>query len=210
VRGQWRFAVMILAALLVVAGVWTWLPPDDATQAAARDAIARFEAAKWLAWPENHYGETTLSATVRDALEQRRHRALLTLAEGPALEDALEIDAVGALLRGPTLGGGRVTVGVRGEVVYFDFRRRTPRGELKARAAYDIITTVGKWDAERGAIVDKVEDEPSDWCQVYDYTLKQYGDTWRVVAKEATSGPNGGPPYFYDPTTGEFTQDTGA
>jgi hypothetical protein len=201
---------MILAALLVVAGVWTWLPPDDATQAATTTALARFETAKWLLWPDDHYGATTLPAKVRDDLEERRHRELMTLAEGAALEDALEVDAVAALLRAPHLDGGRVPVARRADIVYYDFRRRTPRGELKVRAAYDVIVTTGTWDPRAGAIVDEVEDEPSDWCQLYDYTLRQYGDAWRVVAKEAVSGPNGGPPYYYSPSTGEFTQDTGA
>lgn len=209
-HGQWRFAVMVLGALLVAAGVWTWLPPDDSTQAATREAIARFEAAKWLTWPDDHHDETTLPVAVQNELEERRHRELMTLAEGAALADALEFDAVAALLRAPKLRGGRIPVARRAEVVFFDFRRRTPRGELKVRAAYDIVQTTGRWHPRAGAIVDEVEDEPSDLCQLYDYTIKQYGDAWRVVAKEEASGPNGGPPYFYSPSTGEFTQDTGA
>lgn len=209
-HGQWRFAVMILGALLVAAAVWTWLPPDDATQAATKGAIARFEAARWLVWPEDFYGETTLPAKAREILEDRRHRELMTLAEGSALENALQEDAVGALLRGAKIRGGRLTVARRTEVVYYDFRRRSPRGELKVRAAYDVIVTTGRWDAEKGEMVKVVEDEPSDWCQLFDYTLKQYGDAWRVVAKEAVSGPNGEPTYYFSPSTGEFTQDTGA
>lgn len=209
-RGQWRFAVMVFGALLIVGAVWTWLPPDDATQAATKHAIARFETTKWLLWPEDHYGETTLPAKVRDELEDARHRALMPLAEGSALEDALEEDAVGALLKAPRLLSGRVPVARRTEVVFFDVRRRTPRGELKVRAAYDVVTTTGKWSPRTGTIVDRAEDGPPDWCQLYDYTLKQYGDAWRVVAKEAVSGPNGGPPYYYSPSTGGFTQDPGA
>ncbi len=209
-RGQWRFAVMILSALLVAGVVWTWLPPTDATQAATKDAIARFETAKWLLWPEDRYGQTTLPASVRDVLEDRRHRTLITLAEGSALEDALEHDAVAALLREPRLRGGRLTVARRTEIVYYDFRRRTRRGELKVRVAYDIIVTTGRWDPGAGGMVDVREDAPADWCMLYDYTLKQYGDTWRVVAREAVSGPNGGPPYYYSPSTGESTQDPGA
>lgn len=209
-RGQWRFAVMILAALLVVGAVWTWLPPDDATETATQHAIARFETATRLLWPEDHYGQTTLPAHVQDELEERRYRELMTLAEGAALEDALEMDVIGALLREPRLRDGRVAVAVRTEIVFYDFRRRTPRGELKVRAACDVVATAGKWDPDTGEIVGRVEDEPSDWCQLFDYTLKQYGDAWRVVAKEAAAGPNGGPPYYYDPSTGELAQDTGA
>ena len=33
-RWQWRFAVMLLGALLVAGAVWTWLPPNDATPTA--------------------------------------------------------------------------------------------------------------------------------------------------------------------------------
>jgi len=210
VRGQWRFAVMVLGALLVVAAIWTWLPPDDATQAAARSAIARFERAKGVLWPEDRYGQTTLPSGVRQELQERRYRELMTLAEGAALEDALEIEAVEALLRTPTLNGGRITVASRAKVVYFDFRRRTLSGELKVRAAYDVVKTTGRWHPRAGGIVDTVEDEPSDWCQIFEYTLTQHGDAWRIMAKEEASGPNGGPPYFYSPATSAFTQDPGA
>ena len=209
-RWQWRFAVMLLGALLAAGAVWTWLPPNDATQSAMKDTIARFETATSLLWPEDHYGETTLPAKVRDELEDGRHRALMTLAEGSALEDALEEDAVGALLKAPRLLSGRVPVARRTEVVFYDFRRRTSRGEIKVRAACDVFTTTGKWAPRTGTIVERSEGGPSDWCQLYDYTLKQYGDAWRVVAKEAVSGPNGGPPYFYSPSDGGFTQDPGA
>jgi len=201
---------MILGALLVAGAVWTWLPPDDATQSATKDAIARFETARGLVWPEDSYGETTLPAKVQGELEERRHRELMTLAEGAALEDALEEDAVGDLHRSVKVRGGRLTVARRTEVVYYDFRRRTPRGELLVRAAYDIIVTTGRWDAEKGEMTRIVEDDPSDWCQLFDYTLKQYGNAWRVVAKKAVSGPHGESTYFYNPSTGEFTQDTGA
>lgn len=209
-RGQWRFAVMVLGALAVAAAVWTWLPPSATTEAATKDAIARFETAKWLLWPEGRLGETTLPTKVREELEDRRHRSLMTLAEGSALEGALQIDAVGALLREPRLRGGRVPVTRKAEVVYYDFRRRTPHGELEVRAACDIVTTTGKWDPSADEIVDRVEDGPSEWCQLFEYTLKQYGDSFRVVAKEAVSGPHGESTHFFNPTTGEFTQDTGA
>lgn len=208
-HGQWRFAVMVVAALAVAFAVWTWLPPDDATQAAMRDAIARFESAKWLVWPADHYGETTLSAPTRERLEDRRHRELMTLAEGDALEGALHVDAVATLLRSPRLRGGRLPVSCRADVVYFDVRRRTLRGELLVRAAYDIVQTTGRWNPRTGEIVDLAEDEPSTLCQVFDYTLVQRGNAWRVVAKEPVGDEDGGPPSFYDRSTGAFVQDTG-
>jgi len=209
VHGQWRFAVMVVAALVVASAVWTWLPPDDATQAAVRDTIARFESAKWLVWPSDRYGETDLSAPTRERLEDRRHRELMTLAEGAALEDALHVDAVAALLRSPRLRDGRLPVSCRADVVYFDVRRRTLRGELLVRAACDIVQTTGRWNPRTGEIVDLAEDEPSTLCQVFDYTLVQRGNAWRVVAKEPVGSQDGGPPSFYDRSTGAFVQDTG-
>jgi hypothetical protein len=207
VGGQWRFAVVILGALLVAGAVWTWLPPNDATQVALQDAVARFETAKYLVWPEAHYGEATLSAATRDRLREQWHTSLVSVAEGPALEAALKIDPVASLLGALKARRRRVPIARRTEIVYFDFRRRTPRGELKVRAACDVIETTGRWDPVRGEIVDRLEGRPDDWCPLFDYSLRQYGDAWRVVSREATPGPNGGPPYFYNPATGEFTQD---
>ena len=116
---------------------------------------------------------------------------------------------VAALLRSARLWDGRLPVSCRADVVYFDVRRRTLRGELLVRAAYDIVQTTGRWNPRTGEIVDLAEDEPSTLCQVFDYTLVQRWNAWRVVAKEPVGSQDGGPPSFYDRSTGAFVQDTG-
>jgi hypothetical protein len=208
--GHARFVLAIVAVLLVMAAVWTWLPPADETQAAIQDALVRFETAQGLVWPEGHYDQTTLPPKVQDELREQWRTALGAVAEGQALEDELADDPVVWLLKAPRILGGRLPLQSEGEVVYFDFKRRTARGEVKVTAAVDITKTTGRWSPRAGQIVDVAEDEPDEWCALSVYTLRQRGDTWRVVDVEPASGPNGGPPYFYNPATGEFTQDPGA
>ena len=208
--GHARFVLAVVAILLVMAAVWTWLPPSDQTQVAIQDALVRFETARGLAWPEGHYDQTTLPPKVQDELRDHWRAALKEVAEGPALEAAMGDDPIATLLRTARLLGGRLPVAWSGSVPYFDFKRRTARGELKVTAAVDIISTTARWSPRAGQLIDVSEDGPDEWCALSVYTLRQRGDTWRVVDVEPASGPNGGPPYFYDPATGRFTQDPGA
>jgi hypothetical protein len=210
VRGQGRFAFVVVAVMLVMVAVWTWLPPTEGTRAAIEDALVSFHAARYLVWPEGRYDEDTLPPAVQEALRARWREGIEAVAEGHALEVELGDDPVARLLKAPRRLDGRLPLQYGGEVVYLDFKRRTPRGELKVSAAVDVILTTGRWDTGRGEIVDLAEDWPDEWCTVSVYTLRQHGDTWRVVDVEPASGPNGGPPYFYNPATGEFTQDPGA
>jgi len=210
VGGQARFALLVVAVFLVIAAVWSWLPPTDETQAAIQDALVRFETARRLVWPEDHYDQTRLPPKVQDELRDRWRRSMMAVAEGAALEDELEDDPVASLLEAPRLLGGRLPLEYAGNVVYFDFKRRTTRGAIKVTAAVDVIKTTGRWSPRAGQLVDVAEDEPEEWCTLSVYTLRQGGDAWHVVDVQPASGPNGGPPYFYNPATGEFTQDPGA
>lgn len=209
-HGQGRFVLVIVAVMLVMFAVWTWLPPTAATQNDIKDALVRFETAHLLVWPKDRHDQTTLPFEAQDELRGQWRTALEAVAEEQALEDELGDDPIGPLLRWPRLLGGRLPVAWSGNVPYFDFKRRALRGELKVTAAVDVIKTTGRWSSRAGDIVDLAEDEPDEWYTVSVYTLRQRGDTWRVVDVEPASGPNGGPPYFYSPATGEFTQDPGA
>ena len=81
---------------------------------------------------------------------------------------------------------------------YFDVRRRTTRGELLVRAAVVTWVEAGRWAPRAGEIVD-VTRRTYPSAPITDYTLRQFGDSWRVVA----ASPVDEAPFFYDVETGE-------
>ncbi len=194
-RGQWRFAIMILAALLVVFAVWTWLPPDDETQDAIKRTLVAFESQEAVVRPQERLGDTSLTEAQVDQLLEDRADAWRAVADDEALLDKLRTDddVVRAALEEQD-----VVVAAGGDVPYFDVRRRTTRGELLVRAAVVTWIEAGRWTPRAGEVVD-VTRRTSPSVAITDYTLRQVGDSWRVVA----ASPVDEAPFFYDAETGE-------
>jgi hypothetical protein len=201
VHGQWRFAVVIVAALLVVVAVWTWLPPTEDTQGAIERALVAYESQHSVVWPQEHLGDASLSETQLQALLDDRAAAWRAVADDEALLEILREDAdsvrhvMNELQRRPQDG---FIVAAGGDVPLFDFRRRTFRGEVLVRAAVARWVETGRWDAQRGEL-EAVQRRSTDGAMIKDYTLRQVGESWRVVAAAQVDEA----PFFYYPATGE-------
>lgn len=196
--GQARLLVVLVAAALIALAVWTWLPPTETTQDAIKDSIVCFETVNVIAWPEGHYGEETLSPDLQDELRSTRQVTLGEVAEGEALRTQRDFDPVRRLIIARRRQSREVVVASGGRVVLFDVRRRTLRGEVIVRAAVVSWYETGAWDAERQQLVGVRRVEETS-CPIFDYAMRERGDSWKVVARKA---PDGGP-FFYDVRTGE-------
>jgi len=201
VRGQWRFAVVIVAALLVFFAVWTWLPPTEETRDAVKQALVAYESQNSVVWPAAHLGDALLSQAQVDQLLEERAAAWRAVADDDALLEKLRGDAASVRRvmnerrRHPEYG---FIVGAGGDVPLFDVRRRTMQGELLVRACVTRWVETGRWDAAHGKLVD-VERRSSGGGTIKDYVLHQIDDSWRVVSADQVDEA----PFFYDVETGE-------
>jgi hypothetical protein len=201
--GQARFVLVVVAVLLVMAAVWTWLPPSDESQAAIEEALAAYESLDTVVWPPDLYDDPTLTPQQQDAFEATREDAWRDVAEGDALTRALQQDpravrrAAAERRRSPHAA---FVTGAGGEVAVFDFRRRTLGGEILVRAVVVGWVDKGSWSMRAGELVDVYRDEATGG-PVLTYTLRQHGDVWKVVDADVPDGP----PYFYDAETGEYS-----
>ena len=196
--GHLRFFLVLAAAALAALAVWTWLPPTQESQDAIKQSIVRYDLASRIPWPEGHYGETVLPRVVQDQLLHEWRANLDETAEGDALTTASGYDPVEWLLTSRREQPDRVVLKVDGEVVLFDVRRRTLRGEVIVRAAVAQSIQTGTWDAKSRRVRDATW-TTSDSCAIYDYVMRERGDTWKVVDR---APPKDGP-FFYNPDTGE-------
>lgn len=194
-RGQWRFAVLILAVLLVVFAVWTWLPPTDEAQDAVKRTLVAFESQESVVRPQELTGEAPPAEAQVERLLETRAVAWRAVADDEALLQRLRTDE--DLVR-DALAQKDVVVAVGGDVPLFDVRRRTLRGELLVRAAVVTWVEAGRWAPRSGEVVD-VTRRTYPSAPIMDYTLRQYGDAWRVVS----ASPPDDAPFFYDAETGE-------
>ncbi len=192
--------LLVLAVVGAAFAVWTWLPPSDADRQEIRAAILQYELAGQLAWPAGRYGQASLPPAAREALRVQWRAALDGAAEGDALALALGTDPVAYLVEERARDPRRVVVATGGDVVFFDVRRRTLTGALVARAGVATWSDAGTWDARRREVVD-VARHAEDLAPLYDYTLRQRGDTWRVVRRDP---PPASEPWYYDTRTGGF------
>jgi len=199
VHGQARFVLVVIVVVLVMAAVWTWLPPTEASQEAMKQSILRYDTASLIAWPDDSQGATTLPRAVRDELRAAWRTTLAAVSEGDALATMRRFDPVGTLLGERRQQPDRVVIACGGEVAYFDVRRRSFNGAVVVRAAVSSWVETGTWDAERGEVVRATRRDQMS-VPVFDYTLRQRGDVWKVVDRAA---PKDGP-FFYDTETGEF------
>ncbi len=200
-HGQWRFAVVVAAATLVAFTVWPWLPPTDESQDAIKRTLVTYESLDSGVWHSERYGDGTLSAEEQDALLDEREEAWRTVAEGDALQTKLRSDPPSVrrtVARRRNHPDEPFVVAAGGDVVLFDVRRRTLRGELLVRAAVVRWVERSRWDAAHGELVD-MERRVAESSPILDYTLRQVGDAWRVVAFSTTDEA----PYSYDAATGE-------
>jgi hypothetical protein len=200
--GQARFVLVVAAVLLVVAATWTWLPPSDDSRAAIEETLATYESLDAVVWPPDLYDDPTLSSEQQDLLLSAREDAWREVAEGDALTRALQQDpravrrAAAERRRSPHAS---FVTDAGGDVVVFDFRRRTFGGEILVRAVVVGWVEKGSWSMRADALVDVYRDEAGGG-PVLTYTLRQRGDVWKVVDADVPDGP----PYFYDAETGEY------
>jgi len=200
VPGQARLLLVLVAAALVAVGVWTWLPPTEASQDAMKQSILHYDLASGIAWPADRYAQPTLPKATRDALRAAWRATLADVAEGDAVASQLAFDPVKDLLAERRRQPDRIVVARGGEVVLFDVCRRTLHGALIVRAAVTSWVEAGTWDARRGDVV-RVTRQEQAHVPIFEYTMRQEGGVWKVVDR---AGPRGGP-FFYDTTTGETT-----
>lgn len=192
--------LLLLAAAGVALAVWTWLPPSAADRAAIEQSVLRYELAGRTAWPADRRAQAALPAAVAETLRSRWRAALEEVAEGDALDLALRTDPVAYLVEERARDPRRIVVATGGDVVFFDVRRRTLTGAVIVRAGVATWTETGTWDARRDAVVG-VTRHVETLAPLYDYALRQRGDTWKVVGREP---PPASEPGFYDSRTGEF------
>jgi hypothetical protein len=180
---QLRFLLILLAAALAAIAVWTWLPPTDETQDGVERAPVRYEVASQPIWPGEAYSQKKLSETQRDTVAAAVRHALGEVAAGDAVTGFDAEQAVDAFVRSESDLPDVKVVAWRGEVVYFDFLRRTPKGRLLVRAGVRLSHRIGTWDAGAGELK-HVTWIAHDTVEVRDYTLDDYGDVWKVEAVE--------------------------
>jgi hypothetical protein len=181
--GQLRFLLIFFAAALAAFAVWTWLPPTDETRDGTKRALVRYEVASQPIWPPEAYSQKKLSEAQRDAVAAALRRALGEVAAGDAVTGFDAEQAADAFVRSEDDVPDVKVVAWRGEVVYFDFLRRTLRGTLLVRAGVRLSHQIGTWDAAAGRL-SGVRWVPHDTVEVRDYTLDDYGDVWKVEAVE--------------------------
>lgn len=199
---QARFALLLVAVFLVMGAVWTWLPPSDASKAAIEEAIVSYESLDSVVWHPGPGGDAMLSPEAQDALVAERAAAWREVAEGDALIAAMDRDpdvvrSVAAERRRSPDDPYVVAAG--GDVVLFDFRRRTLHGDVLVRAAVVTWVETGLWDQTRDEVVDVARGLGTS-ASIREYTVRQRDDTWVVVESAAPDGP----PFSYDPRTGEY------
>lgn len=197
-RGHLFLLLALLGAGLVGLVVWSFLPPTAHDERLMREAIAAYESADVVAWPPRHAGRETLPRSEADALRQARRASLQAVAESTALREALAYDPVRAMLAERHRDPAKVVVSGGATVVLFDFRRRDLRGHARVQAAVLHWRETGTWDPRRRSVVG-VERRHEGTCQVFDYRLRQTGDTWRVLEAHPLDHGLG----FYDPGSGQ-------
>jgi hypothetical protein len=79
-----------------------------------------------------------------------------------------------------------------GEIVHFDFVRQTLRGDVLVRAGVRRAHQVGRSSTEKQRVVARRWDW-DDGADIFEYTLRDDGDTWKVVAAThwGVCGPDG-------------------
>ncbi len=181
--------VAIVAASAVLGGLWRWVQPSGATDAALQDVVLRYELAKAPVRPSTLVGKP-LTGADRAALQSAFERRLSKVAGGRLLEEWRAWDYAAALLADEW--GTRQLVGCSGEVVYWDFLRRDLDGTIQVRAGVVEHHEVVHWDASLGRAIP--QEEWTTGVSVNHYTLQRADDVWKVFRSDHWR--------FYDVATG--------
>ena len=181
-----------LAIVAVAVAVIIWLPLDAEVEADVKEALVGYEVSREVAWPATKPFIPPLSGADQAALAAEVERGLSRYAAGDALAGFDASRAVSDFVTASTVNAPWVVTKWDGEIVYFDFVRQTLRGDVLVRAGVRRAHQVGRSSTEKQRVVARRWDW-DDGADIFEYTLRDDGDTWRVVAAThwGVCGPDG-------------------
>jgi hypothetical protein len=181
-----------LAVVAAALAVIVWLPLDAEVEADVKEALVGYEVARDVAWPASRPISLPLPSAQRAALVEETGRGLSRYASGDALDDFDASQAVRRFETAAMTDAPWVVTKWAGEVVHFDFVRQSLRGAVIVRAGVHRTHQIGRMSDLKQRIVARrwVWDDGAD---IYEYTLHDDGESWKVVAAEhwGVCGPDG-------------------
>lgn len=190
-----RVLVPVAIGLAVVAAalaIIVWLPLDAKVEADIKEALVGYETSREVAWPASQPITLPLTVAEQAALADDLRRGLSRVAAGDALAGLDARETVQAFAYSAVQSSPWVITKWDGEVVFFDLVRQTLRGDVIVRAGVRRGRQTGRMKAERQRIV-ALRWVWDDGADIYEYTLRDTGDTWKVVAAThwGVCGPDG-------------------
>jgi hypothetical protein len=174
--------VTIVAVVVAAAYAILWLPLDERREADIRAALSGYETAGEIAWPAGEPLVLPLTDDQQEALAAHARARLSRFAAGAALAayDGRAMARVFASVVERDMPW--VVTKWRGEVVYYDFMRRTWRGEAIVRGGVLRSHQIGRMNEVWQRIRSRrwIEDGGAD---IFEYRLRSDEEgRWRVVA----------------------------
>jgi hypothetical protein len=190
-----RFLAPVAVGLAVVAAalaVIVWLPLDAEVESDVKEALVGYETAREVAWPASQPIDLPLTVAEQAALADDLRRGLSSYAGGDALAGSDARGAVEAFAFAAMQNDPWVVTRWDGEVVFFDFVRQSLRGDVIVRAGVRRAHQSGRMKEARQRIV-ALRWVWDDGADINEYTLRDTGDTWKVVAAThwGVCGPDG-------------------
>ena len=124
-------------------------PPSSGTTAQLRQAILRYELADACAWPKGAYGRVRLSGAELAAMSSRYETAIRASTCGDLLENELSIEPWRSIQKNRRRYPRMLPTGAGGRLVYYDFVRRTTKGDLVVHAVVQRHNDSASWDCAR-------------------------------------------------------------
>jgi hypothetical protein len=179
---------IVSAALAVI----IWLPLDAEIEADIRATLVGYETSREVAWPASQPFAPPVSRATETALAAETRREVARYTAGDALATFDSTSEVGLFLKAMGDGDDWIVTKWDAEVVHFDFVRQTLRGEVVVRAGVRRAHQIGRNSPVKDRIVARRwlwEDD----VDVYEYTLRDDGERWKVVRVEhwGICGPDG-------------------
>lgn len=181
-----------LVIVIVAIAIIIWLPLDAKVEVDVKEALVGYEVSREVAWPATKPFVPPLSGADQAALAAEAERGLSRYAAGDALAGFDASRAVSDFVTATTVNAPWVVTNWDGEIVHFDFVRQTMRGDVLVRAGVRRAHQVGRSSTEKQRVVARRWDW-DDGADIFEYTLRDDGDTWRVVAAThwGVCGPEG-------------------
>jgi hypothetical protein len=172
-------------------------PPSSGTTAQLRQAILRYELADAFAWPKGAYGRVRLSGAELAAMTSQYETAIRASTCGDLLASDLSVEPWRSIQENRRRYPRMLSTGAGGRLAYYDFVRRTTKGDLVVHAIVQQYNDSASWDFAR----QRLKRLGRKWWRadmVSEYVYTQTDDGWRIVSKDAV-------PLLYDMETGKLT-----